>query len=192
MEDNKYLESSVLQQDPERIEEVIAQERGKLMSFIRKRVANLDDAEDILQEVFAQLSYTGLDSVEQLSAWLFTVARNKITDLYRKRKPITIKLDTAVGVEGESYALTLAEILPDLSQSPDVLLARQVLAEALEEALEELPREQREVFVMHEFEHLSFKEIAKRIQLPINTLISRKHYAIKHLRKRLLQLYQEL
>ncbi len=168
------------------------QERDKLWNFIRNRVPEWEDAEDVMQDVFYQLSYTGLDSIEQISAWLFTVARNKITDFYRKQRPRAIsKNSTRKGDDGEGE-MDLSQLIPDLSQTPDLLYARSIIQEALEEALNELPEEQRSVFVWNELEHKSFKDISKETGISVNTLLSRKRYAVLHLRKKLKELYDEL
>ncbi len=175
------------------IDETVRRERKRLFEFIRKRVPAEEDAEDILQDVFYQLveSYRLMKPVEQLTSWLFTVARNKITDLYRKKKPIPESRYLIAGSEDEA-APGLADILPDLSGSPDVAFERSLVWEMLEEALAELPEEQRNVFVWHEFEDKSFKEISEMTGASVNTLLSRKRYAVLFLREKLRRLYEEL
>ncbi len=169
-------------------------ERARLFNFIRKRVSFNEEAEDILQDVFYQFveGYQSIESLEKSSSWLFTVARNKITDYFRKKKPQTFsESKVSTGGDEESF-LSLEEIIPDLSALPDQELFSSLISETLEDALEDLPEEQREVFVMHEFENKSFQEIADIKNEKVNTLISRKRYAILYLRERLRELYNEL
>ena len=174
----------------ERLEQAVRSERGRLLAYIRKRIRNEHDAEDILQDVFYHLvtSYSVTDPIEKLTSWLFTVARNKIIDWYRKRRAGNIQLDA---LEGE-LPLTLSEVLFDPSQSPDMIVARSNVWTELADALEDLPEEQRSVFVMHELEGRSFKEIAELTGEPINTLLSRKRYAVLYLREQLQELYTEM
>jgi len=169
-------------------------ERDRLLAFIRQRVPTLEDAEDILQDVFTQLvdRYDTIESIERVSSWLFSVARNKITDSYRKKKPDNFsQLEKRGSEEGEA-PLSLLDILPDLSSGPERAYLRNRILDALGVALEELPEEQREVFVLHEFENKSFKEISRMTGVGLNTLLSRKRYAILALRKSLEDVYQEL
>ena len=171
------------------LDRTMRSERKRLLDFIRKRVRNQSDAEDILQDVFYQLvtSYNVTEPIEKLTAWLFTVARNKIIDWYRKRRPEALPADEA----DPSAPLNLEEILFDPRQNPDQVYARSLVWTELSEALDELPDEQREVFVMHELEGRSFKEIAELTAEPINTLLSRKRYAVLFLREKLQELYDE-
>ena len=164
-----------------RIEEASEQERSRLRSFIRKRVANAADAEDILQDVFYELVETLrlMHPVEHINAWLFRVARNRIIDLYRKRKP-----EPGEEVDWE-------DMLPSPEAGPAALYARGVLVEELADALDDLPDAQREVFVAHEIEGRSFKEISAETGVSVNTLLSRKHYAVLQLRERLQDVYEE-
>jgi RNA polymerase sigma factor (sigma-70 family) len=176
----------------QRISETVMREQSRLRNFIRKRVADSSEAEDILQDVFYELVEASrlMKPVEQVSAWLFRVARNKIIDLFRKKRPeASISDHLAATVDGES--LTLEDLLPSPDEGPEAAFARSVLLEELEEALEELPEEQREVFVAHELEGFSFKEIAARTGVGVNTLLSRKHYAVIQLRERLQAIYDE-
>jgi RNA polymerase sigma factor (sigma-70 family) len=176
----------------QRISETVMREQSRLRNFIRKRVADSSEAEDILQDVFYELVEASrlMKPVEQVSAWLFRVARNKIIDFFRKKRPETSISDhPAATVDGES--LTLEDLLPSPDEGPEAAFARSVLLEELEEALEELPEEQREVFVAHELEGFSFKEIAARTGVGVNTLLSRKHYAVIQLRERLQAIYDE-
>ena len=174
------------------LQKTFEQERGRLLNFIRARVPEEEDAEDILQDVFFQLveTYRLMKPVEQLSAWLFTVARNKITDLFRKKKPQAISR-LKVSRRDEDTPLLLTEILPDLSGGPENEFTRHIILEELAAALADLPREQREVFVWHEMEGRSFNEIAEETGVALNTLLSRKRYAVLFLRERLKQLYLE-
>jgi len=170
------------------IEQAVRRERGRLLAFIRRRVRTEEDAEDILQDVVYQLltSYSVTEPIERLTAWLFRVARNKIIDWYRKKKP-GISLS---GTGGGSGPLNLEDILFDPGQNPDEVFARSAVWTELAAALEELPPEQREVFVKHELEGRSFKEIAEETGVGMNTLLSRKRYAVLFLRERLLDLYE--
>lgn len=172
------------------LDRTMRSERKRLLDFIRKRVRNQSDAEDILQDVFYQLatSYSVTEPIEKLTAWLFTVARNKIIDWYRKRKPESLPSDPG----DMDSPLNLEEILFDPRQNPDRVYARSLVWTELSDALEELPDEQRDVFVMHELEGRSFKEIAELTGEPINTLLSRKRYAVLFLREQLQELYDEM
>ncbi len=174
-----------------RISEVIQRERRRLFHFIRKRVDNEGDAEDILQDVFYELieAYRLMKPVEQVGAWLYRVARNRIIDRFRKKRPET-PAENARN-DGEEGALHLEDLLPSPDAGPEAMYARSVLLEELDAALEELPEEQRDVFVAHELEGRSFKQLAEETGLSINTLLSRKHYAILHLRRRLQAIYEE-
>jgi RNA polymerase sigma factor (sigma-70 family) len=176
----------------QRISETVVRERSRLRNFIRKRVADTSEAEDILQDVFYELVEASrmMQPVEHVSAWLFRVARNKIIDFFRKKRPDTSTGEPLAATEqGES--ITLEDLLPSSDEGPEAAFARSVLLEELEDALDELPEEQREVFVAHELEGLSFKEIAARTGVGVNTLLSRKHYAVIQLRERLQAIYDE-
>jgi RNA polymerase sigma factor (sigma-70 family) len=175
-----------------RISETVLRERGRLRNFIRKRVGDAGDAEDILQDVFYELveAYRLMKPVEHVTAWMFTVARNRITDLFRARKPqVSAQEPVAFGEDGAE--LVLEDLLPSPDAGPEAVYAREVLLEELDAALEELPYEQREVFIAHEMEGRSFKELASETGLSVNTLLSRKHYAVVHLRERLRAIYDE-
>ena len=180
----------ITEQD-QRISEAIEREKTRLRNFIGRRVADPSDAEDILQEVFYELveAYRLMKPIEQVGAWLFRVARNRITDLFRKKKPQASTNDSAIADDGEP--VTLEDLLPSPDGGPEALYARTMLLEELEDALEELPDEQREVFLAHEIEGRSFKELAAETGLSVNTLLSRKHYAVVHLRNRLRAVYDE-
>ena len=177
----------------EQIEDTVKRTRGRLFNFIRKNVGDAE-AEDILQDVFTQfvVGYDEIRSIEGVSSWLFTTARNRITDLFRKKKPIPFSDRKIDQKDGEDGPLSLEDILPDLSSMPDKEYFRSVIWEAVNEALDELPTEQRNVFVWHEFEDQSFKEISEKTGETVNTLLSRKRYAVLHLRNKLEELYNEI
>jgi len=180
-------------QQNDAIEKTVLQERSRLLNFIRKRVADDEEAEDILQDVFFQFveAYRAIESIERVTSWLFAVARNKIIDRYRKKKPEPLRRNLGQRHRDEEQ-LMLEDILPDLTHHQDDEMMRSVILNAIEEALDELPEAQRQVFIWHEFEDKSFKEIATLTGDPVNTLLSRKRYAILHLRERLQNLYNEL
>ena len=184
------LERMALEQD-QRISEVVGREQSRLLNFIRRRVGDPRDAEDILQDVFYELVEANrlLMPIEHVTGWLFRVARNRITDLFRKKKPESFS-DRAIASEDEE-GLHLEDLLPSPDAGPDALYARSVLLDELELALEELPEEQREVFVAHELEGRSFKELAEETGINLNTLLARKRYAVLHLRERLRGIYDE-
>jgi RNA polymerase sigma factor (sigma-70 family) len=191
MKDAASLERMTFEQD-QRITEVVKREQSRLGNFIRKRVPDPLDAEDILQEVFYELVEANrlLMPIEHVTGWLFRVARNRITDLFRKKKPETFS-DAAV-VEEDGEVLRLEDLLPSPDAGPDAAFARSVILDELEFALDELPGEQREVFVAHELEGRSFKELAAETGVSVNTLLSRKRYAVLHLRQRLQAIYDDI
>jgi RNA polymerase sigma factor (sigma-70 family) len=167
-------------------------EGPRLRNFVRRRVAAEADVEDILQDVFAELieAYRLLQPVEQVSAWLFRVARNRITDRFRRRRTeARAEMTQADGDEGEM--LDLDELLPSPEAGPEADYARGLLLEELEAAVGELPDEQRQVFIAHEIEGKSFKQLAAETGQSLNTLLSRKHYAVLYLRERLEAIHQE-
>ncbi|MGO8985899.1 MAG: RNA polymerase sigma factor [Terriglobales bacterium] len=184
-------DTEVLAQD-QRISEAIDRERSRVRSFIRKRVADREDAEDILQDVFYELieAYRLMRPVEQVTAWLFRVARNRITDRFRRKQREALRNEPATMTE-EGTMLQLEDLLPSPDAGPYAAYARSVLLEELDAALDELPDDQREVFVAHELMGNSFKEIAEKTGESVNTLLSRKHYAVLHLRKRLQAVHDE-
>lgn len=190
MKDAASLERMSLEQD-RRISEVVKREQSRLRNFIRRRVPDPRDAEDILQEVFYELVEANrlLMPIEHVTGWLFRVARNRITDLFRKKKPESFS-DAAVADDEEGLS-QLEDLLPSPDAGPDALYARSVLLDELEFALDELPDEQREVFVGHELEGRTFKEMAAETGVSVNTLLSRKRYAVLHLRERLQSIYHE-
>ena len=175
-----------------RISEIVRREQARLRNFIRRRVADPVDAEDILQDVFQRLVEANrmLMPIDHVTGWLFRVARNRITDLFRKKTPERFGDIVSHGEDGE--LTPLEDLLPSADAGPDALYMRQLLLDELELALDELPQEQREVFVAHELEGRSFKEIAAESGVNVNTLLSRKHYAVARLRQRLQTIYDEL
>jgi RNA polymerase sigma factor (sigma-70 family) len=189
---NEVLSTSwmTVEQD-QRISEAVELEQARLRNFIRRRVADESDAEDILQDVFYELveACRMMKPVEQLSAWLFRVARNRITDLFRKKRPEAIGNDPVVAENGE--LLLLEDLLPSPDAGPEAVYARNVLLEELHAALDELPEEQREIFIAHELEGYSFKELAAATGSSVNTLLSRKHYAVLRLREHLQGVHEE-
>ena len=188
------LERMAIEQD-QRISDVVEQEQSRLRNFIRRRVPDPGDAEDILQDVFYELVEANrlLMPIEHVTGWLFRVARNRITDLFRKKKPENFS-DTAVAgssEDDEGLQLQIEDLLPSPDAGPEALYASNVLLDELELAVDELPEEQREVFVAHELLGRSFKEMAAETGLSVNTLLSRKRYAVLHLRHRLQSIYDE-
>jgi RNA polymerase sigma factor (sigma-70 family) len=192
MKELLLTKTSMAIEQNERIQEAVQKERKRLLHFIRQRVNNVADAEDILQDVFYQFTeYLRLGSqIDSITGWLFAVTRNKITDWFRKKRETSFS-DNALEYEGEE-TLFLSEILPDHSAKADTPMLRKMLSETIMEAIEELPAEQRHVFLQHEVEGRSFKEMSAETGLSINTLLSRKRYAVLYLRERLAELYQEL
>jgi RNA polymerase sigma factor (sigma-70 family) len=175
-----------------RISETIAREQARLRQFIRKRVADDSDAEDIFQEVFYELvdAYRMMKPVEQVGAWLFRVARNRIIDLFRRKRPAVLGNDSVLPAE-DGEGRQWEDLLPSPDEGPEAAYARGVLLEELDAALEELPEEQRDVFVAHEIDGRSFKELSEATGVGVNTLLSRKRYAVLQLRRRLQAIYYE-
>jgi len=196
--DAMTLQATMTTRQNAEIQETVRKERKRLLDFIRQRVNSEEDAEDILQDVFYQFvnAYRLMEPIEKVTSWLFTVARNRITDLYRKKKTETFSsLLPATGDESADDDATgyfLDEIMQDISESPEAQYMRSLVWDTLNAALEELPAEQRNVFTLHELDGMSFKEIAAQTGASVNTLLSRKRYAVLHLRKRLQTLYDEL
>ena len=180
----------MIEQD-RRISEVIAEQRFRLRSFIRKRVPNESDVEDLLQEVFCELveAHRLLMPIDYVTGWLFRVARNRITDLFRKKKAETFSDAAVLDEDGE--LLPIEDLLPSPDAGPEALFVRGVLLDELKSALGELPAEQREIFVAHELEGRSFKELSAENGISVNTLLSRKRYAVLHLRQRLQSIHDE-
>ena len=181
---------TIIEQD-KLISQAMERDEPKLRNFIRKHVADTGEAEDIVQEVFYELleAYRLMKPVEHVTAWLFRVARNRIIDLFRKKKPESLNEPVISGDDGDT--LLLEDMLPSAETSPEAAYARNMLLDALEDALEELPAGQRDVFIAHELMGLSFKEIAAETGLSVNTLLSRKRYAVLHLRRRLQAIYDD-
>ena len=176
------------------ISEIVAEERSRLRNFIRRRVPDPADAEDVLQDVFYKLVEANrlLMPIDHVTGWLFRVARNRITDLFRKRREVTFGDAEAFDFGDEDGELLgIEDLLPSPDAGPEALYVRNVLLAELELAVDELPPEQREVFVAHELEGRSFKEMAAETGVSINTLLSRKRYAVLHLRERLHNIYDE-
>jgi len=192
MEEALDTKQSPAEQD-RRISEAFEREQPRLRSFIRKRVADSRDAEDILQEVFTELveAYRMFQTIDQAGAWLFRVARNRIVDLFRKKKPVPLS-ELAPQLDEEGEEMSVEDLLPSPEAGPEAAFARLMLVEELEEALDELPTEQREAFVAHEIEGISFKELAERTGVGVNTLLTRKRLAVLYLRERLKDMYDEL
>lgn len=176
----------------QRISEVVSREQSRLRNFIRWRVPNPGDAEDILQDVFSELTEANrlLMPIDNITGWLFRVTRNRITDLFRKKQPESFS-DIAIADQSDEL-LQLEELLPSPDAGPEAVYARNLLLDELELAIDELPDEQREVFVGHELEGRSFKELAAETGVNMNTLLSRKRYAVLYLRQRLQLIYDDL
>lgn len=170
-------------------------EKDKLLGFIRSRVSRLEEAEDILQDVFYQFvsGFQTIESLDRVTSWLYSVARNKIIDRYRRdaTRPKRTDFELLAGTDDDA-PLTLQEILPDLDNTPEATLLREAIWDEISEALAELPAEQREIFILNELEEQGFREIAETTGVSINTLLSRKRYAILALRKRLQKFYDDL
>ena len=173
------------------IAQAIEKDGSRLRSYIRRRVVDQDSTEDILQEVFFELleAYRLVKPIEQVSAWLFRVAKNRIIDSFRKRKLVSLS-EAAYG-DDDDTDVSLEDLLPSPESSPEAAYARGVLLDELDEALAELPEEQRSVFIAHEWEGYTFKELAAETGVSVNTLLSRKRYAVLHLRQRLQSIYDE-
>jgi RNA polymerase sigma factor (sigma-70 family) len=182
--------ASMIEQDRQ-IAAVVSETQPRLRSFIRRRVPDESDVEDLLQEVFYELvvAHRLLMPIDYVTGWLYRVARNRITDLFRKKKPQNFTDTAAIDEEGEE--LRIEDLLPSSEDGPDALYVRTLLLEELELALSQLPTEQREVFVAHEFEGTSFKELSAATGVSVNTLLSRKRYAVLALRQRLQNFHDE-
>jgi RNA polymerase sigma factor (sigma-70 family) len=180
----------LMTEQDQRISETVDREQHRLRNFIRKRVLDQGDAEDILQDVFYELveAYRMMKPIEQVTAWLFRVARNRITDLFRRR---STRESESVAASDEEKRFLLEDLLPSPDAGPEAAYVRSVLSDEIDAALDELPEEQREVFIAHELMGYSFKELSARTGVSVNTLLSRKHYAVLHLRERLQTIYKE-
>lgn len=175
------------------VEETFATERNRLFNFIKTRVNDPSDAEDILQDVFFQFwqGYNTIENLERVTSWLFRVARNKIIDRYRKLKPASFS-ELEIPRDDDEPPMLLADILGDSANTPEEVYEKELIWDSIEAVLAEMPKKQRDVFVWHELEDLSFREMAERTGESINTLLSRKRYAINFLRQRLQTLYDEI
>jgi len=185
------IEKDMVDEQDRQISETVERERLRLLNFIRRRVSDPGDVEDILQDVFFEFveTYRLMKPIEQAGAWLFRVARNRIIDGFRKKKPELLDDLAATSEDGEM--LSIEDLLPSPDAGPEAAYARAVLVDELEAALEELPQEQREVFIAHEIEGKSFKELAAETGVSVNTLLSRKRYAVLRLRDRLQSVSEE-
>ena len=176
-------------------ENTFLREKDKLLGFIRSRVSSVEEAEDILQDVFYQFvaGFEGIESLDRVTSWLYSVARNKIIDRYRRdaARPKRTDFEMISGKDDDA-PLTLQDILPDLDNSPEATLLREAIWDEITEALAELPTDQREIFIQNEIEEKGFREIAEETGVSINTLLSRKRYAIQALRKRLQKFYDDV
>jgi RNA polymerase sigma factor (sigma-70 family) len=173
------------------ISQAMERDEPRLRNFIRKHVADTGEAEDIVQEVFYELleAYRLMKPVEHVTAWLFRVARNRIIDLFRKKRPESLSEPVVSADDGNP--LLLEDMLPSAEVGPEAAYARNMLLDALEDAIEELPAAQRDVFIAHELTGLSFKEISAQTGVSVNTLLSRKRYAVLYLRQRLQAIYED-
>jgi RNA polymerase sigma factor (sigma-70 family) len=178
---------TIIEQD-QLISQALERDQPRLRNFIRKHVTDTSEAEDILQDVFYELleAYRLMKPIEHVTAWLFRVARNRMVDLFRRKKPSSLNNPASPEADGA----TLEDLLPSADDGPEAAYARSLLLDALDDALEELPETQREVFVAHELMGQSFKDISAETGLSVNTLLSRKHYAVLHLRESLQTIYE--
>jgi len=193
--DAKLASAPGMTEQDESLSDAFTRERGRLRSFIRRRVPDAADADDILQDVFYELVEAArlVKPVEQVGAWLFRVARNRITDLFRKKKGVAAsgQGEGQAGEPDDAADISLEDLLPSADAGPEAAYARRLLLDELDEALDELPEEQRFVFIAHELEGQSFKELAEATGVGVNTLLSRKRYAVLHLRRRLQAIHDE-
>ena len=176
------------------LSEIVRKEQGRLFHFIKRRVVSETDAMDIMQDVFFQLTigFNDIRSLERIASWLFTVAKNRITDHFRKKKPVSFSSIEINQKDDQDQPLMLEDILPALTRNPEDEYMRNVIWDAIEESLSELPEEQREVFILNEFEDMSFIEISELTGTGMNTLLSRKRYGVLYLREKLKELYNQL
>ncbi|GAA4412026.1 RNA polymerase sigma factor [Nibrella viscosa] len=181
------------EEQDQQIGDVVRRERSRLRDFIRRRMPDPDAAEDVLQDVFFELTeaYRLTKPIERVASWLFAVARNKINDWYRRPKTLSLDQPLPTSTDEPDESLLLTDWLALASGGPEEELWRETFLDALADALAELPADQREIFVRHELEGESFKAIAADLGVPVNTLLSRKHYAVVHLREQLRDLYEE-
>ena len=191
--DEALREQWLMAQEDQRISEAIDREYARLRNFIRRRVADRFDAEDILQDVFYELveAYRMMKPIEHVTAWLFRVARNRVTDLFRRKTREAQRTGPATHTDEGDTLLQEVDLLPTPDAGPEAAYARSVLLEELDDALDELPEEQRQVFIAHELMGQSFKELSSQSGVSVNALILRKHYAVRHLRERLRAIHDE-
>ncbi len=194
MYEDRTLTIEMADAQDESIREVVEENGKRLFNFIRQRVNKTEEAEDIFQDVLFELtaSYRMMQPIEKMAAWLFKVARNKIIDTYRKKKTLLLEDQLIFQGNGEDDQLFLADLIRGSAESPDAEFDQDLIWNAIEQALEELPKEQREVFMKHELEGISYKQMAEETGESVNTLLSRKRYAILALRKSLRNLYDEM
>ena len=180
-------------QEKHRVEEAYRGEKSRLLGFIKSRIPDDTEAEDLLQDVFLRLilNSTGIQTIENLTAWIYTVTRNRIVDFFRKSRTESLE-EQSIPTDSDESPLNLEDLLPDLGNSPEDKILSDLISYELQEALEDMPSEQREVFVLHEFEGKNFKDIEKQKEVSQNTVLSRKRYAILFLRKRLQSLYDQI
>ena len=185
------LSGTMATDEARRISAAFAGERGRLARWLRRRVSDPGEVEDVLQDVFSELvqAYRALTPIDDLGAWLFRVTRNRVIDLFRRRKPVALEDQAPVGEDGERLAID--DFLPSPDAGPEAAYARDVMMDLLAEAVEELPEDQRSVFMAHEIDGLSFRELSALTGVGVNTLLSRKHLAVKQLRRRLQSVYEE-
>jgi len=178
----------------QRLEDAVNNNRNRLFAFIRQRVENVTDAEDVLQDVFEELTeaYRLTVPIEQVTSWLIRVAKNKIIDRYRKKKTLALEDQKFAGGDGDDEPLLIADLIRGNASSPDSQFDNNLLWNMIEEGLDELPAEQRDVFVWHELDGKSFTEISNDTGVSVNTLLSRKRYAVLHLREKLREVYEEM
>jgi RNA polymerase sigma factor (sigma-70 family) len=186
--------SAEMTEQNQRLEDAVRDNRNRLFAFIRQRVENSTDAEDVLQDVFEELTeaYRLTTPIEQVASWLMRVAKNKIIDRYRKKKTVALEDQKFSGGDGDDEPLLIADLLKGNGSSPDSQFDNNLLWNMIEEGLDELPPEQRDVFVWHELDGKSFTEISEETGVSVNTLLSRKRYAVLHLREKLRELYEEM
>ena len=187
------LSMTAEQQSNVKIMQTFGKESKRLLNFIKQRVPTNEDAEDILQDVMYEFvnTFRVMKPVEQVASWLFTVARNRITDFYRKKRPSLLE-DFTISAKDDGETLSLADMLPANDGSPEAKMMSDLIMTNITESLKKLPTEQRDVFIMHELEDKSFQEIADITGANINTLLSRKRYAVMFLREELQGLYIDL
>jgi len=180
-------------EEKHRVEQTYRSEKSRLLGFIRKRIPDETEAEDLLQDVFLRLvlSTTGIQTIENITAWLYSVTRNRIVDFFRKKKPGSLE-DALINNASDQEAARLEDILPALGNSPEDEMMAEVIWEEINKSLETMPGEQSRVFIMHEFEDMSIKEISNKTGVNQNTVLARKRYAILFLRKRLQSLYNQI